>query len=103
MKEPVDTLDLTNVDRALAGRPKPDGGPAFPHAGRDDLDSQEGMSLRDYFAAKAMHAELVSAGSFEEPATALAEAAEEADQTIKQRIAWLSYEMADAMLAERAK
>lgn len=64
--------------------------------------AQEGMSMRDYFAAKAMHAELLSAGSFAGPARALMEAAEAAGQTIAQRIAFLSYEMADAMLKQRA-
>lgn len=75
--------------------------PAFPSI--SNLGSRPGMSLRDYFAAKVMHAELLSAGSFEGPATALAAAAIEAGQTIAERIAFLSYEMADAMLKERAK
>ena len=62
-----------------------------------------GMSLRDYFAAKVMHSELLSSGSFEGPAAALAESAANAGQTIEERIAVLSYRMADAMLKERAK
>lgn len=90
-----------------------DGGPAFPrpmgnngYADVEDHDSnseQEGMSLRDYFAAKAMHAELVTAGALPDPAEALSRAATEAGQTIVERIAFNSYQLADAMLAERAK
>jgi hypothetical protein len=61
------------------------------------------MDLRDYFAARAMHAELLSAGSHKGPAKALADAADPAGQTVAERIASLSYELADAMLVERAK
>jgi hypothetical protein len=32
-----------------------DGGPAFPRSATDHCHSQEGMSLRDYFAAKAIN------------------------------------------------
>ncbi len=39
-----------------------DGGPAFPRTGADGHTSpQSGMSLRDYFAAKAMQAIISSA------------------------------------------
>jgi hypothetical protein len=31
---------------------KPDGGPAFPRPEASGIDAQEGMSLRDYFAAQ---------------------------------------------------
>ena len=61
-----------------------------------------GMSLRDYFAAKAMHAELLSSGSFADSRDALVEAAQKAGQDPIERIAILSYEMADAMLKARA-
>lgn len=61
------------------------------------------MSLRDYFAAKVMHAELLSAGSFHGPALALAKGASEAGHTIMQHIAFLSYGMADAMLEARKR
>lgn len=81
---------------------KDNGGPAFGHGDRVN-GGDPGMSLRDYFAAKAMHAELNTAGAFEEPALALVEAAELAGQTILERIAFNSYAVADAMLAERAK
>jgi len=95
----------------MIGKPK-DGGPAFP---REDYQAnaassanghflgQEGMSLRDYFAAKAMHAELNTAGMNDEAATCLAEAAHDAKQTIEERIAFNAYKVADAMLAERIK
>jgi hypothetical protein len=62
-----------------------------------------GMELRDYFAAKAMHAELVTAGALPDPARSLREAAQEAGQSIVERIAFLSYQLADAMLAAREK
>lgn len=32
-----------------------DGGPAFAHGGNEDVPSQEGMTLRDYFAAQALN------------------------------------------------
>lgn len=76
-----------------------DGGPAFPLTGL--RAEYEGMSLRDYFAARAMHAELVTAGALEGPRDALVEAAEEAGQTVEQRIAFNAYRLADAMLKAR--
>lgn len=65
--------------------------------------SAVGMSLRDYLAAKFAHAELLSAGSHAGPAKALREAAVRAGQSVEQRIAANAYELADAVLAERAK
>ena len=68
------------------------GGPAFPRpASADPLfdarcQAQTGMTLRDYFAAKAMQGWIVS--NVEASNKQFAEAA---------------YEMADAMLAERGK
>ena len=61
------------------------GGPAFP-AHPSALGDHDGMSLRDYFAAKAMQAALAHGAS---TSTSLAE------------IAWASYKMADAMLKAR--
>ena len=66
---------------------KNDGGPAFPHHfTQDSVGDCKGMSLRDYFAAKAMQA-MISA-----------EYAEQLDP-----LAWSmeAYEVADAMLAAR--
>lgn len=74
-----------------------DGGPAFPlqiHASPNS-EIQEGMTLRDYFAAKAMQGLLAAGDKWswrdtdEEPAPV--------------SVATTAYELADAMLNERAK
>jgi hypothetical protein len=72
---------------------KNDGGPAFPvlEVTQDDIYQNieiqhSGMTLRDYFAAKAMKG-LIATGSFE----------------YKGEISRNAYSMADAMLLERAK
>lgn len=64
----------------MTDEPKPidDGGPAYP------LESFTGMSLRDYFAAKAMQGLIT-----------------EIDPPINDGLARLSYSMADAMLKAR--
>lgn len=69
-----------------------DGGPAFPqqsgwnHSGDwiNRSSDDEGISVRDYFAAKAMHALIASTENFT------------ADQYAK-----AAYEMADAMIKAR--
>lgn len=65
-----------------------DGGPAFPGLGWVSRDSGDivldGMTLRDYFAAKAMQATVDPARPYTQ-------------------IAALAYQVADAMLKERAK
>ena len=68
-----------------------DGGPAFPMPvdGVPAVDTQ-GMTLRDYFAAKAMH------GLLE-----LCQHDAHHGKTYIEYIAGLSYGMADAMLKER--
>ena len=72
---------------------KPDGGPAFPQPEIHDncepfrhIQAEVGISIRDYFASKAMMKfySLTGEGSFA-------------------NIAKLSYGLADAMLIERAK
>ena len=64
-----------------------DGGPAFPVPGLHDDPEFNGMSLRDYFAAKAMQ------GAFSSPiASSVSE---------KIYIATHAYAMADAMLKAR--
>ena len=65
---------------------KNDGGPAFPVPNDANVNGQEGMTLRDYFAAKAMQG-MVSA-----------EYGERLDH-----LAWSidAYELADAMLSAR--
>lgn len=64
---------------------KPDGGPAFPPM-HDPNTHEFGMSLRDYFAAKAVQGLLASE----------VEATEDS-------FAAQAYVMADAMLAARSK
>lgn len=81
---------------------KPDGGPAFPRKGvqlaipkelakHPDIEQiaffEDGMSLRDYFAAKAMQA--------------LVGRMTDADSC--QKVAEASYTVADSMIAERTK
>jgi hypothetical protein len=101
-----------------------DGGPAFPlkrdpelkQIGASTLGStalpmtvwenrdELGMSLRDYFAAKAMEAEIITSCSDATPKAAddLANAAMLSGQTIIERIAYNAYRMADAMIKARA-
>ncbi|MES0686694.1 hypothetical protein [Providencia stuartii] len=73
------------------------GGAAFPASGRPDMQfvAQEGMSLRDYLAAKAMQGDLasqsVSLGHFDNDAS---------DESLVNR-ANFYYRMADAMLKAR--
>lgn len=84
--------------------PKDNGGPAFPTiVSRDELmdsgyrtiaESENGMSLRDYFAAQAMTALL----SHEHR---LNDAYDVNDPEQARSLAYLSYQAADAMLAER--
>lgn len=80
---------------------KSDGGPAFPHP---ELAST-GMSLRDYFAAKAMQAEMITSFSDATPEAAqdFVDAMNKAGYTVEQHLAINAYSIADAMLAERAK
>jgi hypothetical protein len=64
----------------------PDGGPAFPTANGGSVD--DGMTLRDYFAAKAMAAQIQHAGC---------------DNIGEEKLSEWAYVMADAMLKERSK
>jgi hypothetical protein len=78
------------------------GGPAFP----TDTERQvgpstfhfEGMTLRDYFASKAMQALIAKA-----PVTFFADQYAEERSVMRQSLAGGAYEYADAMIAERAK
>lgn len=84
-----------------------DGGPAFPcmERGGNGLDlTHAGMSLRDYFAAKAMHA-LVVEPPWEHGSTASVHKWSEGftGNNPLDRFAFASYAMADAMLAARQK
>jgi hypothetical protein len=68
------------------------GGQAFPSSGIicDDGILYEGMTLRDYFAAKAMQGIIVAVG-------------EVLPKDPHQQVALDAYKFADAMLAERKK
>jgi hypothetical protein len=69
----------------------PDSIPAFPHDDRAQYNERAGMTLRDYFAAKAMQAFITGFLSGREPV------GEADDQPVARR----AYEVADAMLAAR--
>ena len=84
---------------------KDHGGPAFP-VQRWDVErrcvidaSEPGMTLRDYFAAKAMHGMLSNNAAI----LALKEGAKQRGLEETAALAHFSYAMADDMLAERAK
>lgn len=100
--------------------------PAFPrsaffhenHGFGGDHSAQDGMTLRDYFAAKAMQASIARLGPIvkvERTGTfCLGEDAyevlpqnpavsEEAGRQIRNALAEMSYQYADAMLKERSK
>lgn len=66
------------------------GGPAFPTICHGEGVYTEGMTLRDYFAAKAMQAVL----------TGLVTTSE---RPVSTELADLSYKIADAMIAESKK
>ncbi|MGJ5906639.1 hypothetical protein [Enterobacter sp. J706] len=68
------------------------GGPAFPVAGSEHNYPIEGMTLRDYFAAKAMQSALLTS----KPENPLGRM-----DIFAQSVAEISYEMADAMLRAR--
>ena len=92
-----------------------DGGPAFSRAcfGNDEFsdDGAVGMSLRDYFAAKAMQAIVGKYGviSCQAGKERTREACEVSSNSDSQHLpdmshageAWIAYEYADAMLAAR--
>lgn len=69
-----------------------DGGPAFPQP-YSPIGTTGGMSLRDWFAGRAMDAALHGASA----------PSEDALGPLFNEIARLAYKMADAMLAEREK
>lgn len=78
------------------------GGPAFPVPGLQHDEDFNGMTLRDYFAAKIAAAQSVATSadtSYMMPDYAYPDG----EQTVAQKIAANAYAIADAMLAERAK
>lgn len=92
----------------MSGEPK-DGGSAFPrptyvelnqgsdNAGR--VSGDDGMSLRDWFAGQALAGSLASDGV----QSVIGEAAKRRDTAVDATWAANAYQLADAMLAERAK
>lgn len=72
-----------------------DGGPAFP-AQEFNADLSIGMSLRDYFAAKAMQGLLSNE-------TAVSNLYNVLGDDFPKGLATKCYQMADAMIAERGK
>lgn len=83
---------------------KPENPQAFPpNAGwRDDDQNARGMTLRDYFAAKALSG-LCANSSKELLLTFIKEATERGECRMSGTFAREAYEFADAMLAEREK
>jgi hypothetical protein len=84
-----------------------DGGPAFPETRWDDKTRQEvqwcGMTLRDYFAAKALSG-LLSDSTITAPCISnTPEGIEKERREFAQEMAKSAYRFADAMLAERDK
>lgn len=78
-----------------------DGGPAFPVVAstgdpRDGVYCRDGMTLRDYFACKAL-------AGLGEMCTPLAQVAEKRGALFADVVAGYCYEIADAMLAARSK
>lgn len=103
-------IDAENAERAKA---VDDGGPAFPISSstgdpRDGVYCRGGMSLRDYFAAKAMASLMqnVEYGAtlqrLFDPTGSIAQAGPDKESP-QSYLVRLAYTFADAMLAERAK
>ena len=76
-----------------------DGNPAFPVPGLSEDPSFNGMSLRDYFAAKAMQGELAA---MQDPEANVCGVALDASNEALGRLAKHYYRLADAMLLARA-
>lgn len=78
---------------------QPTGGPAFPRAGNEYTSSEEGMTLRDYFAAMALQG-ILAAMPFTEPGETCVEEVVNGKRggLLESRAA---YRYADAMLKQR--
>ncbi len=85
----METVELVNNGGSM---PDKTGGAAFPASGHPDMQfvAQEGMSLRDYLAAKAMNG-IIANNAMIDTST---------DQTLEW-VAKNAYQMADAMLKAR--
>lgn len=82
-----------------------DGGAAFPNSGTEDNWWQDGMTLRDYFAAKAMQTlahNLLSSESAASRKAGVASIYDDGDPADANKlISEWSYSLADAMLKAR--
>lgn len=77
--------------------------PAFPATEAHGLNNGEmGLSMRDYFAAKALNGLCASFSDYDAREHALQNAIA-SGRTPKEQVAFAAYEYADAMLSERAK
>lgn len=74
--------------------------PAFPRSYTEMNSSQQGMSLRDYFAAKALAAFIVNEGPVQKWGAEYSSVTHESGYASD---AERAYRYADAMLAEREK
>lgn len=74
------------------------GGPAFPANHFDLADGEHGISMRDYFAAKAMQGELAAMRDSEGDVCGIA--LDASDETMD-RLARHYYRISDAMLKAR--
>lgn len=75
-----------------------DGGPAFPVPGLQNDEAFNGMSLRDYFAAKAMQSLILDKSYYQ------AEGGYKGwGEIASNELAEEAYEVADAMLSAREK
>jgi hypothetical protein len=89
------------------------GGPAFPRPaseftqsgtladGNEAVGAQDGMSLRDYFAAKALHAAIIAMSNFEPGLEQTRAEATRRGVSLDELLATQAYITADAMLAAR--
>jgi len=78
-----------------------DGGWAFPVPNDANVNDEEGMTLRDYFAAKFAHAELMTCCVPGAACDALLEAIEKTGESPEDHMARCAYDLADAMLRAR--
>ena len=80
-----------------------DGGAAFPVPNDANVNDQEGMTLRDYFAAKAMHAMVTEPPWTQDGGTASVHHWSHGFKGVDplDRFAFAAYRMADAMLKAR--
>ena len=78
-----------------------DGGPAFPAPAYAANITDKGMSLRDYFAGQALTSVLDSSGDLQTYYDHVAGSKGDNNIPSPRAMAKYSYELADAMLAER--